>query len=109
MPAAIYARISNDDNDDKLGVDRQERLCRSLAQRAGLVVGPVLIDDDVSAYKSKKRPTSSGKQVHTVLERESAPDERRGVRSSSGAASVVAPSAPPAGFLAGVVQALYGV
>jgi DNA invertase Pin-like site-specific DNA recombinase len=57
MPAAaIYTRISKDDHDDGLGVDRQERLCRDLAQKAGLDVAMVLVDNDVSAYRIKKRP-----------------------------------------------------
>ncbi len=57
MPTAIiYARISNDDKGDLLGVDRQERLCRELAERRGLDVVRVITDDDVSAYSRKPRP-----------------------------------------------------
>jgi DNA invertase Pin-like site-specific DNA recombinase len=53
---AIYARISKDDRDDHLGVDRQERLCRDLAERVGLDVVMVLADNDASAYDRKPRP-----------------------------------------------------
>lgn len=57
MPAAvIYARISKDDAGDRLGVDRQERLCRDLAKRHGLTINDVLVDNDVSAYKGRCRP-----------------------------------------------------
>ena len=57
MPnTVIYARISKDDHDDGLGVDRQQKLCRQLAKRAGLAVQAVLVDNDFSAYRSKKRP-----------------------------------------------------
>jgi DNA invertase Pin-like site-specific DNA recombinase len=54
--AAIYTRISKDEAGDCLGTDRQERLCRDLAARHGLEVAHVLTDDDVSAYKQKRRP-----------------------------------------------------
>jgi site-specific DNA recombinase len=54
--AVIYARISKDDNDDRLGVDRQERLCRELAERDGLDVVEVVVDNDVSATRLRRRP-----------------------------------------------------
>jgi DNA invertase Pin-like site-specific DNA recombinase len=57
VPAAIiYARISHDEDGDHLGVDRQERLCRELAQHRGLTIVDVLVDNDVSAYRRKRRP-----------------------------------------------------
>jgi hypothetical protein len=40
QPAAIYCRISTARDEDQTGVDRQERLCREVAERLGLVVGP---------------------------------------------------------------------
>lgn len=52
----IYARISKDDRGDHLGVDRQERLCRQLASQRGLDVVEVLVDNDISAYRAKRRP-----------------------------------------------------
>lgn len=54
--AVIYARISKDGAGEHLGVDRQERLCRDLADTAGLTVVDVLVDNDVSAYARKPRP-----------------------------------------------------
>lgn len=55
-PAVIYCRISKDDRDDRLGVQRQERMCRQLAKDRGLDVVDVLVDNDLSAYKGKPRP-----------------------------------------------------
>lgn len=57
MPSAvgIYCRISQDDG-SALGVKRQERDCRELAERRGWTVGRVYVDNDVSAYKAKRRP-----------------------------------------------------
>jgi len=58
--AAIYCRISqarrNGDGDDTLGVDRQERLCRELADQKGWSVAEVYVDNDISAYSGKRRP-----------------------------------------------------
>lgn len=54
--AAIYARISQDATGEHLGVDRQERLCRVLAAERGLTISDVLVDNDISAYRRKKRP-----------------------------------------------------
>lgn len=66
MPTAvIYARISKDDEGDRLGVDRQERLCRELAKQYGLDVVELLVDNDVSAYARKPRPAFE--QLVTML------------------------------------------
>jgi site-specific DNA recombinase len=54
--AAIYARISLDKAGDGLAVERQERLCRDLAQRKGWPVAEVYADQSVSAYSGVKRP-----------------------------------------------------
>jgi site-specific DNA recombinase len=54
--AAVYCRISKDDAGDRLGVDRQERLCRELAARDGLDIGEVLVDNDLSAFGRTRRP-----------------------------------------------------
>lgn len=53
--AAIYARISKDRAGDALGVERQVKLCRELAERDGWDVTEVLVDNDVSAYDTKRR------------------------------------------------------
>jgi site-specific DNA recombinase len=54
--AAIYARISDDREGSGLGVARQEHDCRELCARRGFDVVEVLIDNDMSAYRSKPRP-----------------------------------------------------
>ncbi|HEY3482199.1 MAG TPA: recombinase family protein [Streptomyces sp.] len=57
--AAIYCRISQANDDDQTGVDRQERICRETAERLGLSVQPTstYIDNNRSAWKrSRKRP-----------------------------------------------------
>jgi DNA invertase Pin-like site-specific DNA recombinase len=55
--AAVYARISSDDDHDALGVKRQQDDCRALAERKGWQVVAVHIDNDISAAdKRKDRP-----------------------------------------------------
>lgn len=52
----IYCRISSDRTGEQLGVARQEREARGLAQRLGLHVDRVLIDNDISATSGARRP-----------------------------------------------------
>jgi site-specific DNA recombinase len=54
---AIYVRISRDTEGAGLGVERQEAECRELAERHGWQVAQVLVDNDVSAYSGKSRPS----------------------------------------------------
>ncbi|MGP8000421.1 MAG: recombinase family protein [Streptosporangiaceae bacterium] len=54
--AGIYVRISEDREGAGLGVERQERDCRELADCLGLDVYATYIDNDVSAYSGKPRP-----------------------------------------------------
>ncbi|MFI2837521.1 recombinase family protein [Mycolicibacterium sp. PDY-3] len=54
--AAIYCRISSDKTGAGLGVERQEGDCRELADKLGLKVKHVLVDNDISAYSGKRRP-----------------------------------------------------
>lgn len=54
--AAIYCRISSDPDGLALGVERQETLCRSEAERRGWAVVEVYVDNDMSAYSGKPRP-----------------------------------------------------
>ncbi|WP_327655890.1 recombinase family protein [Streptomyces sp. NBC_00483] len=57
--AAIYCRISTAEDDDQTGVDRQERICREVAERRGLVIDPahVFVDNSRSAWsRRRKRP-----------------------------------------------------
>lgn len=56
IPAAIYCRISKDRAGAGLGVDRQEKDCRELADRLGWSVVDVFVDNDMSAYSGKRRP-----------------------------------------------------
>src|SRR5216683_455428 len=54
-PTAIYVRISDDPELQRLGVKRQERDCRALATELGWKVGHVYEDNDMSAFKEKVR------------------------------------------------------
>lgn len=53
----VYVRISQDREGAGLGVERQESDCRALAERLGWVVSEVYVDNDVSAYSGKRRPS----------------------------------------------------
>lgn len=52
--AAIYCRISHDPSGERLGVRRQELDCSEQAQRRGWLVAEVYVDDDRSAYCTRK-------------------------------------------------------
>jgi len=54
--AAIYARISSDQDGTSLGVTRQLEDCRALAEKLGWTVAEEYVDNDISAYTVKKRP-----------------------------------------------------
>lgn len=54
--AAIYARISSDQDGTGLGVARQVEDCRVLADRVGWPVVAEYVDNDISAYSGKRRP-----------------------------------------------------
>ena len=54
--AAIYARISSDQNGTALGVTRQLEDCRRLAGDLGWPVADEYVDNDISAYSGKRRP-----------------------------------------------------
>ena len=51
--AAIYCRISSDKTGKSAGVERQQSDCRVMADRLGLSVQHVLVDNDISAYSGK--------------------------------------------------------
>jgi DNA invertase Pin-like site-specific DNA recombinase len=54
--AAIYARISSDQDGTALGVTRQLEDCRKLAADRGWTIGDEYVDNDVCAYKHRRRP-----------------------------------------------------
>jgi site-specific DNA recombinase len=56
LSAVVYCRISQDRDGSGLGVERQERECRLLADRLGWVVSEVLVDNDLSGSGKVKRP-----------------------------------------------------
>lgn len=53
--AAIYCRISRDSEGSGLGVARQLKACRELAERLGWTVADIYSDNSRSAYDRKKR------------------------------------------------------
>ena len=55
--AGIYCRISQDNEGDELGVRRQEQDARTLCERKGWTVAEVFVDDDISAWSGKPRPS----------------------------------------------------
>lgn len=54
--AAVYVRISKDAEGRALGVERQEKDARALAERRGWEVLDVYQDNDITASGKKKRP-----------------------------------------------------
>ncbi|MFL6137478.1 MAG: recombinase family protein [Frankiaceae bacterium] len=54
--AALYARISSDQEGSGLGVKRQLEDCRRLADSLGWQVAEEYVDNDLSAYSGKRRP-----------------------------------------------------
>lgn len=56
LRAAIYTRISRDDQGDRLGVQRQEQDCREYVKSRGWKLAKVYEDNDLSAYNGKARP-----------------------------------------------------
>jgi len=52
----VYCRISQDRSGEGLGVERQERDCRALADAEGWEVVGVYVDDNVSAFSGRVRP-----------------------------------------------------
>lgn len=54
--ALIYCRISADPEGRAVGVERQEKDCRELADRHGFTVAGVYVDNDVSASTNSTKP-----------------------------------------------------
>ncbi len=66
--AAIYARISDDREGAGLGVERQERDCRGLAERLGWQVIEVYTDNDLSAFDRRKQRPSYKRMLEALRE-----------------------------------------
>ncbi|SFA61481.1 Site-specific DNA recombinase [Rhodococcoides kroppenstedtii] len=60
---AVYVRISSDRDERKVGVDRQEQDCRSLASNLGWTVEHVYVDNDTSAWKKTSVELPDGSKV----------------------------------------------
>jgi DNA invertase Pin-like site-specific DNA recombinase len=56
MAWGVYARISANRDDERHGVRNQETDCRRLVTSRGETVGPVYVDNDVSATSGRRRP-----------------------------------------------------
>src|SRR4051794_24469560 len=54
--AGIYARISSDEDGDRLGVTRQIKDCTAEPERRKWRIVDTYVDNDVSATRSKIRP-----------------------------------------------------
>lgn len=54
--AGAYLRISKDALKLGLGVDRQDELCRQVADRRGWTIAEVYVDNDISASNGRRRP-----------------------------------------------------
>ncbi|MFR0356656.1 recombinase family protein [Streptomyces sediminimaris] len=74
--AAIYCRISQAGDEDQTGVDRQERICRETADRLGVHVADVFVDNNRSAWRrNRERPgwdellenMATGKYRHVLV------------------------------------------
>jgi hypothetical protein len=57
--AAIYCRISKDPAGDRLGVERQEPICRKICASLGWIVAGVYVDDDISARTANAARSTS--------------------------------------------------
>lgn len=64
--AIALVRISDDRDDTRVGVGRQEQDCRALADRLGWTISEVIVENDVSAYQTKVVVDFSGLPVRTT-------------------------------------------
>lgn len=67
MGTAVYLRISEDKLGLELGVDRQRRDCRGLADQRGWSEVAEFVDNDISASNGKRRPAYAA--LLTAIER----------------------------------------
>lgn len=61
--AVALVRISDDRDDTRAGVGRQEEDCRALATRLGWQIAEVIVENDTSAYKTKAGVDADGLPV----------------------------------------------
>jgi DNA invertase Pin-like site-specific DNA recombinase len=61
--AAIYCRISADSEGRELGVERQRQDCERLAERLGLEIVQVYVDNDISASTRSKKVRPAYRQM----------------------------------------------
>jgi site-specific DNA recombinase len=66
--AAVYCRISDDREGERLGVERQREDCLARAQREGWEVVEVFIDNDVGASTRSRKPRPAYRQVIQAAE-----------------------------------------
>lgn len=67
--AVIYCRISEDREDEKAGVTRQEEDCRTLAERLDLTVAEVIVENDVGASTRSRKPRPKYAAMLQAVER----------------------------------------
>lgn len=58
--AIALVRISDDRDDTRIGVGRQEEDCRTLATRLGWTIAEVVVENDTSAYQTTVRLDTDG-------------------------------------------------
>jgi DNA invertase Pin-like site-specific DNA recombinase len=68
-PTVIYCRISSDRDGLSLGVQRQEEDCRARAEREGLHVSRVYVDNDISASGRVKKQRPEYEEMMAAVER----------------------------------------
>lgn len=69
-------RISDDRDDTRVGVGRQEQDCRALADRLGWVIAEVVTENDTSAYQTRRAVDADGLPVRATRR----PEFRRTLR-----------------------------
>lgn len=64
--ALALVRISDDRDDSRVGVGRQEEDCRALADRLGWTIAEVVVENDTSAYQTKRHLDADGLPVRST-------------------------------------------
>lgn len=74
--AIALVRISDDSEGRSVGVGRQEEDCRALAERTGWIITEVIVENDTSAYSTKRGLDGDGLPTRTTKR----PEFRRALR-----------------------------